>query len=76
MLINRPAGQNLQKRQEKNQTGIMSAEYNDYNLKNMKLYSVNLQFPFLSMEQVLLNVSKLKFLNIKTNQKKIVEHPC
>lgn len=54
----------------------MSAEYNDYNLKNMKLYSVNLQFPFLSMEQVLLNVSKLKFLNVKTNQKKIVEHPC
>lgn len=76
MLINRPAGQNLQKRQEKNQIGIMSAEYNDYNLKNMKLYSVNLQFPFLSMEQVLLNVSKLKFLNVKTNQKKIVEHPC
>lgn len=76
MLINRPAGQNLQKRQEKNQTGIMSVEYNDYNLKNMKLYSVNLQFPFLSMEQVLLNVSKLKFLNVKTNQKKIVEHPC
>lgn len=46
MLINRPAGQNLQKRQEKNQTGIMSAEYNDYNLKKYEIVLGKFAIPF------------------------------